>query len=79
MKNIIMKLSEMSLLQLCLLLANGIWISVFGVYGLGYLCGAIAANIRQTVSKGGGAFFGKAVFKSFLHHIECSGYMDPDI
>lgn len=44
MKNIIMKLSEMSLLQLCLLLANGIWISVFGVYGLGYLCGVIAAN-----------------------------------
>lgn len=46
MKKIINKLSEISLLQLCLLLANGIWISVFSIYGLGYLCGVIAANIR---------------------------------
>ncbi len=46
MKNVIMKLSEMSLLQLCLLLASGIWLSVFGIYFLGHLCGVIAANIR---------------------------------
>lgn len=44
MKNIIMKLSEMSLLQLCLLLASGIWISVFGVYGL---WGIYVALLRQ--------------------------------
>lgn len=30
MKNIIEKLSKISLLQLCFLLANGMWIAIFG-------------------------------------------------
>lgn len=45
------KLSKISLLQLCLLLANGMWISIFGIYSLGHFCGVIAANIRWAVAE----------------------------